>query len=558
MNLHKKHYFVIACWLIINLVQSAFTGLHSDESYYWMFSENLDWGYFDHPPMVALLIHLGHLIIPGELGVRLVLVILSTGTLALILNELNEQKDLFFISVFILSFPLIHTHIAGFLAIPDIPLLFFTLLFLMLYKKFLQHPTVGLSVLLALVTAGMIYSKYHAFLVIGFTVLSNLKLLRKATFWMAVILTALLLLPHFWWQLENDFPTFHYHLIERVKPFRLKYVFPNLINQLIMAGPLTGVLIFWKLGKFRIKNDYDRALVFNIIGFYLLFFFMSFKNRIEAHWSAAIIPMLMIATYSLISNDPKIKMWFKRLAVPVIALLLLFRIYLALDIIPNVGHAKITFYNRKAHALEIKNMADDRKVGFFNNYAAISNYIFYTGDSAVHLSTPTYRFCQYDLWNEEDFAEGDLLFAQQPKHLNPPHMTRMVTGQMKGFVVIEKFQSLKDLRISLRNALFEKQILTFELELSNHNDHPVYTDHVSKPSVCIMQNETEIVSVPLTQSTEPIKIEPGEKATILLTCPGGKIDRKAGIALYTRSREKIRGEIISLFFDPSESKWFVR
>src|SRR6056297_2724016 len=247
--LQKQHYYIIGAWFIINLLQSVFTGLHSDESYYWMYSENLAWGYFDHPPMAALLIHIGHLLLPGEIGVRIILVLMSTATLALIFNEIRETKDLFFATIFVLSFPLIHTHIAGFLAIPDVPLLFFTLLFLILYRKFLEQPGVKLSVIMALVIAAMIYSKYHAFLVVGFTVLSNLKLLRNKYFWITVLLTLILLVPHLWWQVANEFPTFKYHLVERTKPFRLKYVFPNIMNQLLMAGPLTFVLIFWKLMK---------------------------------------------------------------------------------------------------------------------------------------------------------------------------------------------------------------------------------------------------------------------------------------------------------------------
>jgi magnesium-transporting ATPase (P-type) len=110
-----------------------------------------------------------------------------------------------------------------------------------------------LSVLLAVVIAAMIYSKYHAFLVIGFTVLSNLKLLRNKYFWLTVVVSVLLLIPHVWWQIENEFPTFKYHLVERAKPFRLKHITDNLLNQLVMAGPLTGVLVFWKLAKFKIK-----------------------------------------------------------------------------------------------------------------------------------------------------------------------------------------------------------------------------------------------------------------------------------------------------------------
>jgi hypothetical protein len=545
-NLTRKHYYLIGAWFFINLLQAIFTGLHSDESYYWMFSENLDWGFFDHPPMAALFIHLGHLLLPGELGVRLFIVLFSTTTFALILNELNEKEDLFFLSVFVLSFPLIHTHIAGFLAIPDVPLLFFILWFLILYRKFLNKPSWLLSILLAVVIAAMIYSKYHAFLVIGFTVLSNLKLLRNKYFWLTVVVSVLLLIPHVWWQIENEFPTFKYHLVERAKPFRLKHITDNLLNQLVMAGPLTGVLVFWKLFKFKIRNAFDRALIFNIVGFYLVLFLLSFKNRIEAHWAAAIMPMLMLATFHLVKNDIKIKKWFKRLAVPIIVLLLLFRIYLALDVIPNVGYTKITFYNREAHALEIKELAQSKRVGFFDNYAAISNYIFYTGDSAVHLSTPNYRFNQYDLWTEEEFAKGEPVFAVQSKHLNPPNLQRMATGQMKGFIVIEEFQSLKGLEINVLNTSEKSVGFKFEVSLNNTNSHAIQIDHISEPVLAVMQNRDEIVSVSLSSSISKQKIEPGEEVTIYLSVPQGKINIEFPVTIYTRTKENIRGEITSL------------
>ena len=128
-NLEKKHWYLLAGWLLINILQSAFTNMHADESYYWMYSKHLDWGFFDHPPMAAFLIFLGDSIMHNELGVRLFIILLSTVTMAMVMNELNEKKDLFFLSLFMLSFPLVHTHIGGFLALPDTPLVFFTLLF---------------------------------------------------------------------------------------------------------------------------------------------------------------------------------------------------------------------------------------------------------------------------------------------------------------------------------------------------------------------------------------------------------------------------------------------
>ena len=61
---------LLAAWWLLNLVQGAFTELADDEAYYWFFSWQPAWGYFDHPPMTAILVWLGSWI-PGTLGVRL-------------------------------------------------------------------------------------------------------------------------------------------------------------------------------------------------------------------------------------------------------------------------------------------------------------------------------------------------------------------------------------------------------------------------------------------------------------------------------------------------------
>ena len=74
-------------WFLINLVQSYFTEILEDEAYYWVYSNFMAWGYFDHPPMIALLIKLGSALIPGELGVRLFPSLLGAGTI-LVMYEL--------------------------------------------------------------------------------------------------------------------------------------------------------------------------------------------------------------------------------------------------------------------------------------------------------------------------------------------------------------------------------------------------------------------------------------------------------------------------------------
>ena len=63
---HKAVFYF--SWLMLNLIQSSFTGLLDDEAYYWVYSRFLDWGYFDHPPMVALMIKAGYALFPNPHG----------------------------------------------------------------------------------------------------------------------------------------------------------------------------------------------------------------------------------------------------------------------------------------------------------------------------------------------------------------------------------------------------------------------------------------------------------------------------------------------------------
>ncbi len=68
-------------WFLLNGIQAYFTNLTNDEAYYWVYSLRLDWGYFDHPPVVALFVRLGYLFFNNEFGVRFVTILSQIGAL---------------------------------------------------------------------------------------------------------------------------------------------------------------------------------------------------------------------------------------------------------------------------------------------------------------------------------------------------------------------------------------------------------------------------------------------------------------------------------------------
>src|SRR5258708_772210 len=77
-RLVRNTILTVVALVLLRLVGAVWTPLTFDEAYYWMWSKHLAFGYYDHPPGVALVIRLGTMIAGDtELGVRLVSILLA-------------------------------------------------------------------------------------------------------------------------------------------------------------------------------------------------------------------------------------------------------------------------------------------------------------------------------------------------------------------------------------------------------------------------------------------------------------------------------------------------
>ena len=174
-KIFSKYHLVVfySSWLLIQLIQSATTELLDDEAYYWMYSLFPAWGYFDHPPVISVLISAGYALFPGEFGVRLFPVIFTTGSLYIIQLLLKKPNYTLFYAI---CYSLAIAQIGGIMAVPDASLMFFVALFFLQYKRFLENLSLANTILLALCASAMLYTKYQAVLILFFTIISNLKL----------------------------------------------------------------------------------------------------------------------------------------------------------------------------------------------------------------------------------------------------------------------------------------------------------------------------------------------------------------------------------------------
>ena len=122
---HHRPFFFLS-WLLVNLIQAYGTELIDDEAYYWIYSLYPAWGYFDHPPMIGLLIKAGYSLFESEFGVRLFVVILNTITIYLISLLTARRDDRLF---YCIALSIGIAQIGGIIAVPDVPLLFFVTIF---------------------------------------------------------------------------------------------------------------------------------------------------------------------------------------------------------------------------------------------------------------------------------------------------------------------------------------------------------------------------------------------------------------------------------------------
>ena len=400
----KILYWFLILWTVLNLVQAAFTGLHADEAYYWLYSKFLDWGYFDHPPMVGLFIRAGDLLTHSSLGLRLLTVISSTISVYALWLILKRYQDN--IKLFILLFSSILVfHVYGFITTPDSPLLLFGVLFLYVYQRYTIEDKAKWVVLLSLIIAGLLYSKYHGVLILLFTVVSNFKLLKRPSFWLIVCLTSLLFIPHIYWQYENDFPSVQYHLFDRsAKPYRSEYTSDYFLGQLLIAGPLIGWFLYKAAASLRYSDVFVRAVRFNFYGILVFFLLSTFKGRVEPHWTLLAFPPVLILSYLYLGKQRSIPDWVAKLAVVNVVLILLVRL---LFIIPVPGITKLKFiagyFNSKPWAKDIKAKAGENFVILQGGFQEASIYNFYNNNiKGFAYDTRYYRKTQFDIWPLED------------------------------------------------------------------------------------------------------------------------------------------------------------
>jgi hypothetical protein len=492
-------YFLLG-WTILNALQAATLGLHSDEAYYWVYSQFLDWGYYDHPPMVALFIRLGDNLLPTELGLRMLTVITSSISMYVMwLMARRYQADVRWFTVIMAG--IFAFHIYGFNTTPDSPLLFFTVLFYYLYLQYVRRNSFRTALLLGLVVACLLYSKYHAVLLIAFTVFSNLQLFKRRTFYVIPVLAIILYLPHILWQVHHGYPSVAYHLFERSsETYDFAHTYLFFPGQLLMAGPLVGWFLFYYVLGVRVKKDvFIRALVYNAIGIFLFFLLNTIKGNVQPHWTLiGFVPVALLALIRMrqSSQPPQ---WVYKLALANAGLIIAFRLALIMSV-PAVTGLKVLegYYKNDIWAKQIQQHVGNAYVVMPVGFQSPSKYNYYTHTlKGFAYDEAQYRRTQYDIWPIEDSMQHKRVYYTSPYIAKiATDSIETVTGKWYGVWVddVRTYQKVELIASNYKLQAKPGQTVTFNLQVSNPYNKAIsfFSNDAKRPVVlraCFIQGE---------------------------------------------------------------------
>lgn len=264
-----------------------------DEAQYWYWAQNMDWGFYSKPPVIAAIIAATTSVCgDSEFCVRfgsLLLYPLSTLLLYLLAKRLFDAKTALAAAVLFLTLPAVS--LSSTLISTDVALFFFWTLALYAFVKALDSNAWGDWLLLGVALGLGMLSKYtmgiffvsallYAFVGQRLDLLANLKA------WAAVLLAALIFAPNLWWNWQHDFPTFQHtaEIAEGGKGLHWDELGEFIGGQLGVFGMVLFPLFGWLV--FRSRVAHKSLLLSFALPFLLIIMLQALLGRANANWAA--------------------------------------------------------------------------------------------------------------------------------------------------------------------------------------------------------------------------------------------------------------------------------
>ena len=468
----------LGVWWCANLIEAGCTELANDEAYYHMFAQRLAWGYFDHPPVTALLVWLGERLFGGELGVRFFFTVLQPLYLWALwrfvrpADAVRRDATLFVM----LSASTLLLQLYGFIAVPDGPLLASSAVFLWTFRNFSEGRRLAWLWMGAAI-ALMAYSKYHGALVLLFALAANPRLFARPALYASGAVAAVLLVPHLVWQYHHDWASFIYHLSARNSVFRPGYVVEFLANMLVVFNPFLVPIYVQAWRKTRPQSAVGRALKLlpaAFIGFFLL---SSLRGYVQPQWVIVSVFGLIYVAFAYVRRHPRTR----RYAMAAGGATLLLVAAVRVEMIFNPLGLHFEFFDNSESYGAIAAEAQGRPVVFRHGYAVAAKYAFYTGGEAYCQPNIRYRTHQWQFRDDDSrFAGREVLVECPPPGIADTtgrvRTVRLANGRSFTWFVDPDFRPVRKVGVTIGGMprrVAAGDTLRLRLRFSNPYDYAI-------------------------------------------------------------------------------------
>jgi 4-amino-4-deoxy-L-arabinose transferase-like glycosyltransferase len=299
----------ILALVALRLVAAAWTPLTFDEAYYWMWSKHLAGGYYDHPPMVALVIRLGTMLAGDtELGVRLASILLAVPMSWAVYRTatiLFGGQRVAATATILLNVTLMAA-VGTLIVTPDAPLLVASSFVLFFLAKVVETGRGGWWLAVGAAVGAALLSKYTA-LFFGPAILIWLVAVPKLRRWLISpwpylggLVSLLIFSPVIVWNADHHWVSFIKQIGRaRIEDFKPAFVAELIPTQIAFATPLVfilGAMGLYALLKRNAGVSAGRVLISATFWTIVVYFIWhSLHARVEANWFAPVYPAFAIA-----------------------------------------------------------------------------------------------------------------------------------------------------------------------------------------------------------------------------------------------------------------------
>ena len=338
-NQSRGFYFTLFLALVLFayrewITQTLPVNLFFDEAYYFGWSQNLDWGYYSKPPVVAWLVRITTDIFgDSEWAIKLAAPFLYSVT-SLIIFKISEKlysnRAGLYSAIIFLTMPLVSFN--SLFITTDAPLIFFWSSALYFFVKASENDHWKYWMLAGVMGGLGLLSKYTfilfpaGFLIYGILSQKGRLILRNPRFWSACLVAVLLLFPNIIWNYQHDFISLqHTTDIAQQQENTVSFarMFEFLASQFLVFGPLTTILLL--ISIFSIRHSSSQKLMWSILlPILLVISLQALSARANINWSAPAFVTGSMAVGILIAS----KKWHRTFIVGVVInVVLMFSFY---------------------------------------------------------------------------------------------------------------------------------------------------------------------------------------------------------------------------------------